>query len=218
MLAEDSSSANADILATLLDLEWASAGILKVSVAEGPSFFLRDEYAEASLLSALEPGLRLSPEQTEALLFASHCYLAERDAVAYLARAEHCRFQLSVKLARKGHLQHAIARALDYLEQKNWLSDRRFAEAWLRSRSIHRAEGRSRLVAELRSRGVSAEIAEESVSASLSPEDEESRCMKAAERFIARGREGNKLVTSLSRAGFSHQTIKTCLKKAGNTD
>jgi len=83
--------------------------------------------------------------------------LRER-ALGYLARREHSRFELTRKLAQAGFDEADIAALLDEFEQKNWLSDRRFAESWV---ADHRAKaGSVRLAYELRQRGVSDSIIE----------------------------------------------------------
>lgn len=77
--------------------------------------------------------------------------LRER-ALRYLARREHSRYELVRKLEAAGYSGGDIHSVLDELEEKNWLSDRRFAESWV---ADHRAKsGCVRLAHELRQRGV----------------------------------------------------------------
>jgi regulatory protein len=81
--------------------------------------------------------------------------LRER-ALRLLARREHSRTELARKLAQAGFADHDIDPLLDEFEEKNWLSDRRFAESWI---ADHRAKsGSVKLAYELRQRGVSDEI------------------------------------------------------------
>jgi regulatory protein len=81
--------------------------------------------------------------------------LRER-TLALLARREHSRLELSRKLERAGFACDAIASLLDEFEEKNWLSDQRFAEAWI---ADHRAKsGAIKLAYELRQRGVAEAI------------------------------------------------------------
>ena len=70
-----------------------------------------------------------------------------------LARREHSRAELVRKLEQTGFSAGDIAPLLDEFEDKNWLSDRRFAESWV---ADHRASaGSVKLAYELRQRGVS---------------------------------------------------------------
>ncbi len=79
-------------------------------------------------------------------------------AVDLLARREHSRFELRGKLRSRGFDADAIDEALDTLVERGWLSDSRFAEAYVRSRR-ERGEGPLRIARALRDRGVPDEIA-----------------------------------------------------------
>lgn len=81
--------------------------------------------------------------------------LRER-ALRLLARREHSRFELARKLGQAGFPQNEIDPLLDDFEERNWLSDRRFAESWV---ADHRAKaGSIKLAYELRQRGVADEV------------------------------------------------------------
>ena len=83
--------------------------------------------------------------------------LRER-ALRLLARREHSRAELARKLGQAGCAQHEIASLLDEFEEKNWLSDRRFAESYV---ADHRARaGSVKLAYDLRQRGVSETVIE----------------------------------------------------------
>jgi regulatory protein len=77
--------------------------------------------------------------------------LRER-ALRLLARREHSRTELARKLEQAGFVASDIDSLLDEFEEKNWLSDRRFAESYV---ADHRARsGSIKLAYELRQRGV----------------------------------------------------------------
>lgn len=83
--------------------------------------------------------------------------LRER-ALGGLARREHSRFELARKLEAAGFDPIDIAPLLDEFEDRNWLSDRRFAESWV---ADHRTKaGSVKLAFELRQRGVAEAIIE----------------------------------------------------------
>ena len=83
--------------------------------------------------------------------------LRER-ALGLLARREHSRAELARKLEGAGFVVGDIQLLLDEFEQKNWLSDRRFAESYV---ADHRARaGSVKLAYELRQRGVSGDVIE----------------------------------------------------------
>ena len=77
-------------------------------------------------------------------------------ALSYLARREHSRLELTCKLEHAGHPPEEIGPLLSELEDRNWLSDRRFAESFV---ADHRAKsGAAKLAYELKQRGVADSI------------------------------------------------------------
>ncbi|MHB0973471.1 MAG: recombination regulator RecX [Acidithiobacillus ferriphilus] len=83
--------------------------------------------------------------------------LRER-ALRLLARREHCRAEITRKLGAAGFAIEDIAPLLDEFEQKNWLSDQRFAESYV---ADHRARaGSVKLAYDLRQRGVRDDVIE----------------------------------------------------------
>ncbi len=196
-------------------MEWASAGILKVIPADGPSFFVRVGDIGDSLAAKLTEGpfpAELDPDEGLALLGAAGSYAAERDAMAYLARSEHTRYQLAVKLGRKGHERPQCDRALDRLEAAGALSDSRFARQWVESRGRRKSEGRSKILAGLLERGVARDTAREAIEEFFREQSERELCMRAAERFRRAGRSGDALVRSLLRRGFPLSLVRGCVE------
>lgn len=218
VLAENSNSANVNFSVTIQKTKRTSSGIYTIWPVEGPSFLVRLEYIPKLSEDILFPGSVLSPLDSSLLLDAAQLFLIERAAVGYLSRAEHSRFLLDVKLQKKGWKAQHTAIVLDYLECRSWLSDTRYAEAWLRSRQIHRNEGKIKLLAGLRSRGISGEIAKKAIASQISAEDEEIHCRKAISKFLRQGREGKKLLSSLVRSGFSLKLISICMRNCTNKE
>lgn len=83
-----------------------------------------------------------------------------------LARREHARRELARKLTQKGFSETAVRQALDALEAEGLLSDARFAEALVRSRT-ERGYGPLRIRAELIERGVDPALIEAQLEAEL---------------------------------------------------
>jgi len=214
VLAADSSSASANRF-TIQTTEWASAGILKVCTAEGPSFFVREDYLGGFFPDGIVPGSVVEDDRASALIFAARAFLAERAAMGYLARSEHSRYLLSLKLGKKGFSAAESAPALDFLAGRRYLDDARFASAWLRSRSIHRTEGRLKLQAGLYTRGVASEIAKDALDDYFSVNDEAENCDRMTEKLIGQGKNGDKLVASLVRRGFSIKQVRISVEKFG---
>lgn len=81
--------------------------------------------------------------------------------VNLLARREYSEFELRNKMQEKAFSEEEIENALAHCQQKNWQSDKRFAENYLNARS-QRGYGINRIKQELRQlKGVSSDIIEE---------------------------------------------------------
>lgn len=74
-------------------------------------------------------------------------------AMRLLARREHSRFELAMKLRQRRLDASAVEPVLDEFEQEGWLSDERFAEVYGRQR-LELGYGPLRILSELQQRGV----------------------------------------------------------------
>jgi len=143
--------------------------------------------------------------------------LRER-ALGYLARREHSRAELTRKLELAGFVHSDIAPLLDEFEEKNWLSDRRFAESWV---ADHRAKaGSIKLAYELGQRGVSDSIISEVLSENRDSELDRAREIwkKKFGAVPADAAEKARQMRFLQGRGFSSNIIRQTLTGAGETD
>ena len=76
-------------------------------------------------------------------------------ALRLLSRREYSRAELKAKLLLYDK-QAELESLLDSLQEKDWLSDKRFAEEWVRQRSLR--YGRQRLQYELGQKGIEPEL------------------------------------------------------------
>ena len=146
-------------------------------------------------------------------LAATEASAATQKALALLARCEQCRAGLARKLLAKGFSKDTVEGVLDALEERDFLSDRRFARAWLNSRRIGHYEGRSRLLSELAARGIDKEVSKEAVDSFFEEFDEEEICRKAAKKLVAQGKSGEKLMASMQGAGGSWKMSANVLRE-----
>jgi len=82
-----------------------------------------------------------------------------------LARREHSAAEIRQKLQKRGFDSDEIDQAIIELQQGDWQSDERFAEAYIRGRRL-KGFGPVRISVELRERGVDESIIEQNLSAS----------------------------------------------------
>ena len=133
--------------------------------------------------------------------------LRER-ALGLLARREHSRAELARKLGAAGFSSEDIAPLLDMFEEKNWLSDQRFAESYV---ADHRAKaGSIKLAYDLRQRGVS-----ESIIGSVLSENRDTELARAREVWQkkfgappANAKEKSKQIRFMQSRGFIGEVIR----------
>ncbi len=82
---------------------------------------------------------------------------AKSVAVRLLSRREHSAFEIRDKLLKRDFDEAEIAQTIVELQQGGWLSDERFAEAYIRMRQL-KGFGPIRITIELNERGVKESI------------------------------------------------------------
>jgi regulatory protein len=135
-----------------------------------------------------------------------------------LARREHSRAELVRKLEQAGFDTSDIQPLLDEFEQKNWLSDRRFAESYV---ADHRSKaGCIKLAYELRQRGVSDNIVDAVLSDSRDSEIERAREVwkKKFGSLPANAHERARQIRFLQGRGFSQSVIQRALRNGETAD
>lgn len=89
---------------------------------------------------------------------------SKEKAIDYLSRREHSEFELKRKLRVKKFSEDDIASTLEDLQKRNYQSDARFAESYVRYRK-QAGFGPLRISAELQMRGVLESLIKESINA-----------------------------------------------------
>ena len=191
-------------------VESSYSGMFKLTPEEGSAFFVRKEYLPEGLFERINVGLEFDDEETDSLLDAGLTCAVELKAVGYLARAEQSRFGLTRKLIEKKYDKKYVEASLTYLEGRGYLSDLRYATAWLNTRKINHYEGRSRLSAELTARGIARDVANKALDEFFTENDEDELCRKAYEK-LSKSKADEKLIAALLRSGFSMKQIKSII-------
>ena len=189
-------------------VETSYSGMFKLTPEEGSAFFVRKEYLPEGLFEKIDVGADFSEDEADSLFDAGLTCAVELKAVSYLARAEQSRFGLSRKLIEKKYDKKYVEAALSYLEGRGYLSDSRYAAAWLNTRKINHYEGRSRLAAELAARGIARDVAVAALDEFFTENDEDEICRKAYEK-LSRTKSGDKLTAAMIRQGFSQKQIRS---------
>ena len=187
--------------------ETSYSGMFKVAPEEGSAFYVRAEYLPEGLFERIDAGVEFDEADTDSLLDAGLTCAVELKAVSYLARAEQSRFGLTRKLIEKKYDKKYVEAAMSYLELRGYLSDLRYATAWLNTRKTNHYEGRSRLSAELATRGIARDVANKALDIFFAENDEDEICRKAYEK-LSRTKSGEKLIAAMIRQGFSQKQIR----------
>ena len=138
-------------------------------------------------------------------------------ALALLARREHTRVEMTRKLSPHCESPEQIEQLLDALAARGWLSESRFAES--RANTLARKFGSRKIEHDLRNRGVSAAVVEQTVQHVLAQELE--NCRAAWQRKFAalpqNAAERGRQMRFLAGRGFSAESVRLVLK-AGDAD
>lgn len=152
------------------------------------------------------------------LMVRQYRYALDR-AVGYLAARDHSRHEIEQKLTQAGYRPCTVEMVLYKLEKEHLLNDASFARQWVEARSTRRL-GKNRIAQELRRKGVSAEEAEEALSA-IDEEDQLSGAIALAEKAIARAKPGedprktaSRVAGMLARRGYSWDIAKEAIARA----
>ncbi len=110
-------------------------------------------------------------------------------------------------LWRKQVEESLKARIVERLKERGYIDDEKFAQLWVRSRSLAKPTSRRKLELELRQKGVSSEKIKEALSSS---KDFDERT--ALQKIIAKKKKNyddpQKLIAYLARQGFGYDDIK----------
>ena len=193
--------------------EQVSPEVIKINSSAGLAFFIRISYLKVVSPEEIVLNAEFEGQEEQDIIDAGMCYAAEMKAVEYLARAEQCRFRLTQKLLQKKYEKQYVSRALDYLEHKNYLNDARFAEFWLNGRKINHSEGRTKLLAELMSRGIAKDVAQVALENFFSQNSEYELCRRAYEKCLRAKKDPDRIVRTLMTNGFSYSMIKKIMKE-----
>ena len=205
---EDSSSRNGSGVSRC---ERGADGRVRICLTDGSSFFISAGFAD---LNAIRTGIEISLELRAAIESNARELQAFRKGLELLGRREHTAFELARKLKVRGFDPAAAAPALSELQEAGYLDDRRYAEAWVRSRLKRRPEGYPRLAAGLARRGVDRKTIASVLETLFTEEESEKALAKAAEKILKRGDvDETTALRKLTALGFSYRQARAHLQK-----
>lgn len=189
-----------------------------VHLENGEKLFLSKEVV---LKNGLRKGDQISDDLSSFLIKENQLFFIKQRAYSYLGRRLHSRYELTTKLKSKGYESELINIVLNELEDKNYLNDCEFADAFARDKRKFRRFGSYRIKNELIKRRVNKEIIEQVIS-EVFPEGND---MEEAVYHINKKIKNktvdelndknlkNKLITFLIRKGFDFETAKNAIEE-----
>lgn len=190
-------------------------GYRRVMLHGGAAFRVRPEDITALGLAA---GEDLSDAVLAALRTRADAALAAQIAYRLLATRLRSRRELVDRLRRHRVSAESIDAVMRELDRAGLIDDRRFAEAWVRSRIALRPSGTVRLRHELAAKGVSKDVVDRALGATLA-HDEGALALQLARARVHRYRGApsdvayRKLAGILHRRGFSSDVIYAVLRQ-----
>lgn len=165
----------------------------------------------------LTPGKELESAVVNGLHECSRALEARLKAVELLARRAHSAEEVRRKLRLRSFDTRHIDEALAWLDQRGYLNDRAFAGEWVERRVERHPEGRLALIAGLRRRGISREVAEEVTAALCTPESERARAEAALAGLSRHGESPEpseeRIRRALQRRGFGASLVLELLRE-----
>ena len=164
-------------------------------------------------------GLEVDTEELRKWLLPRQYPMALNDAVALLAQRARASGEIRQKLRRKLYMEDTIEMVLYKLEKERLMDDESFARDWAASRARSQI-GRSRIVRELRMKGISQEMAERALD-ELDEDEGDEAAVALAQKLLRRySREADerkamqKLLAAMARRGYGYDDSKKAVEAA----
>ncbi len=134
---------------------------------------------------------------------------AKQIAYRFLSYRPRSKKEIEKKLREKKFSKDTIIMVINLLEENNYINDREFTLNYIRYRMENRPVGRASLEYELRKKGISSYLIEESLREIYGDGfDEYEIAVKMAEKKMDSLKDKRKLFGYLQRKGFSYDTIE----------
>ncbi len=149
-------------------------------------------------------------------------YQNARDfALNYLSYRSRSSKEVFDRLRRKGYSDEVAQSVVEYLTERRYLDDRAFAVEWAGFSAYHKLSGRILLSQELRLKGISADIIEDVIRETYSPDGREKElALQLVHKRIRRSHKKDRdklmrsLINLLARHGFSRSVIRDAVMEA----
>ncbi len=160
----------------------------------------------------LYTGKELDGEALEELRRLSARSLARDRALEVLSRRQMSRKELKSKLLQKGETEDSVEYCAQWLEERGFLDDGRYAAAVVRHYAA-KGYGAGRVRAELQRRGIPRELWEEALAELPEPDEKLDRLIAARLKDPEDREQVRKLSAALYRRGYSWEEIRSAMAR-----
>ena len=164
-------------------------------------------------------GMEVDVDELRHWLLPRQYPLALNDAVALLAQRARASGEIRQKLRGRRYMEDTIEMVLYKLEKERLLDDDAFAREWAASRARCQI-GRSRIMRELRMKGISQELAESALE-SLDQEESDEAAATLAQKLLKRysnepdaRKAMQKMLAAMARRGYGYESSRTAIETA----
>lgn len=164
-------------------------------------------------------GLEVDTDELRQWLLPRQYPMALNDAVALLAQRARASGEIRQKLRRKLYMEDTIEMVLYKLEKERLMDDEAFARDWAASRARCQI-GRSRIMRELRMKGISQEMAEAALDEVDEEESDEAAvtlARKLLKRYSSEADERKamqKMLAAMARRGYGYEESRQAIETA----
>ena len=133
---------------------------------------------------------------------------ARNKAFKLLSYRERTIKEIEDRLSKKDFEADVIKAVVDFLLEKDYLNEERFAEMWIRSRIRRKAEGLRKLKAALKQKGVDDRVADDALSQEFDKQMQQEALEAATEKMLVKSQgDRDKFIRMLLGRGFSWKQI-----------
>lgn len=162
---------------------------------------------------------RRSDDDAEAPSTESLCY----KAAAYCSGAEHCRSEVAEKVRQWGGTEEQVGLILAYLEQENYISEARYAAAFVRDKIRYQGWGRQKIRMALSQKNIEGDLIDDALA-----EFSEEEYMQVLKQLISKKSRtlqneeeeafNMKMLRFLAGRGFTYGEIQKALAEISEDD
>lgn len=200
--------------------------IVQVKKAKKDQALIQFDSGEVAVLNLdivlqrnLAAGKEITDAEFEEIRAAQELIDAKKAAHSFVSYKPRSTGQVVDKLKKMSFDEGNIEAAIDFLREFDLLDDEKFAENFAKDYIARKPAGKSKLVYELRKRGIDESTAEDAAEKALAETDELSLARAAAEKkapsieYKPHEKRKRSLAQYLQRQGFRWETVKTILEE-----